>query len=315
MRLRSLAITSALAVAVAPLMTSSALSADTTVGDALIPTNVPSCNGVTFVLPAATAPNYVVPSNGIITSWRTSTIAGSSAATRTLKVARANSNATSYTVVATSTPLALPASSAAQTLSQSVRIAATTGDVLGFSSAGTDPCGTQTNNTADQYVTATGDAPVGTVLASNSGGTGYRFSVAATLEADADGDGYGDTTQDACPTDATTQGACKVAAPDPKIAPDINFGRADDGVIKRPKPGKKAKKTAKITVAFAGNSVTTHYTCAVDGGAPVACTSPFTPRLKKGRHTVTITAYDAAGNPDPTPPIASVKVIKAKKKR
>ncbi len=35
----------------------------------------------------------------------------------------------------------------------------------------------------------------------------------ADIEADADRDGYGDETQDACPTDATTQGTCPVVPP------------------------------------------------------------------------------------------------------
>jgi hypothetical protein len=37
---------------------------------------------------------------------------------------------------------------------------------------------------------------------------GYRVAVSATLEPDADQDGYGDETQDQCPTDPTTHAAC-----------------------------------------------------------------------------------------------------------
>jgi hypothetical protein len=36
-----------------------------------------------------------------------------------------------------------------------------------------------------------------------------------TIEADADGDGFGDETQDACPTDAATQDACPAAPTSP----------------------------------------------------------------------------------------------------
>jgi hypothetical protein len=39
------------------------------------------------------------------------------------------------------------------------------------------------------------------------------LAVAADVETDADGDQFGDETQDACPTDATTQGACRPADP------------------------------------------------------------------------------------------------------
>ena len=43
--------------------------------------------------------------------------------------------------------------------------------------------------------------PVGTMASS-------LLDVAVTVEFDGDGDGFGDETQDACPTDATTQAAC-----------------------------------------------------------------------------------------------------------
>ena len=35
-----------------------------------------------------------------------------------------------------------------------------------------------------------------------------QLNVSAILEPDADGDGFGDETQDQCPTDASTQGPC-----------------------------------------------------------------------------------------------------------
>lgn len=42
----------------------------------------------------------------------------------------------------------------------------------------------------------------------NAGSTNARLSVSATLEPDADGDGFGDETQDQCFTDPTTHGPC-----------------------------------------------------------------------------------------------------------
>jgi hypothetical protein len=38
------------------------------------------------------------------------------------------------------------------------------------------------------------------------------LDLSATLEPDADHDGFGDETQDQCPTNASTQGACPVIA-------------------------------------------------------------------------------------------------------
>jgi hypothetical protein len=39
--------------------------------------------------------------------------------------------------------------------------------------------------------------------------------LSGTIEADADADGFGDETQDQCPTNSTTQGSCPVSAPAP----------------------------------------------------------------------------------------------------
>lgn len=42
--------------------------------------------------------------------------------------------------------------------------------------------------------------------------SGTRFAIGAVMEADADGDGYGDETQDLCPTSASTQASCPPVA-------------------------------------------------------------------------------------------------------
>jgi hypothetical protein len=56
----------------------------------------------------------------------------------------------------------------------------------------------------------------------------FVIAVNADLEPDADGDDFGDLTQDACPTNATTQGACppEPPPPPPPLPPDP-FGVAD----------------------------------------------------------------------------------------
>ena len=59
-------------------------------------------------------------------------------------------------------------------------------------------------------------------------GTGHDLLINSDIEPDVDGDGYGDESQDACPTDAATQGACtanfRVQAKD---APDpVRAGRS-----------------------------------------------------------------------------------------
>ena len=49
--------------------------------------------------------------------------------------------------------------------------------------------------------------PVGTAQETTSSETAKRVNIQATLEPDADGDGYGDETQDLCPSQAATRGA------------------------------------------------------------------------------------------------------------
>lgn len=65
-----------------------------------------------------------------------------------------------------------------------------------------------------QMSDTTAATPSDTALGNHSlmGGTTFqRVAVEATIEPDADGDLFGDETQDQCPTDATAQGICPVA--------------------------------------------------------------------------------------------------------
>jgi len=86
----------------------------------------------------------------------------------------------------------------------------------------------------------------------------------------------------------------------------------DASITKGPKKKTHAKKA---TFLFSSEPGAT-FTCAVDKKAAVACTSPFkVKKLKLGKHKLTVTAKDAAGNVDPTPATYSWKVTKKKKKR
>lgn len=62
------------------------------------------------------------------------------------------------------------------------------------------------------------DAPVGSP-ATLSGATAGAFLYDADIEPDADHDGYGDVTQDGCPANVTTHGACPVQPPPPPAPP------------------------------------------------------------------------------------------------
>jgi hypothetical protein len=88
------------------------------------------------------------------------------------------------------------------------RVPVQAGDYLGLAG---DPYAAYctTENPADTFGASVGGAPVGSnVKVQNS--TGAQVPVTARIEPDADGDGYGDETQDQCPQSAAYQTACPV---------------------------------------------------------------------------------------------------------
>lgn len=78
--------------------------------------------------------------------------------------------------------------------------------------------------------------------------------------------------------------------------------------LKGPKSVVKGK-TAKFT--FASSEPGGTFKCRLDKGRAKTCSSPYkvkTGSLKAGKHTLTVTAVDAAGNADPTPAKLTFKV-------
>ena len=71
-----------------------------------------------------------------------------------------------------------------------------------------------------------------------------------------------------------------------------------------PNPG----TTPNPTISFSDSDPTVTYTCAIDGGAAVACSSPWSPPagLSDGTHTLVVTAVDAAGNQTAAAPVSFV---------
>jgi len=121
-----------------------------------------------------------------------------------------------------------------------------------------------------------------------------RANISAVLEPDADGDGFGDVSQDLCPQLKVTQAACP--------APDVIVTKA---------PKKKSTKR-KATITFTSTVAGSTLTCTVDKKPAVPCTSPFKKRYKYGKHTVVITATSPWGIVDPTPASVTFKVKKPK---
>jgi hypothetical protein len=90
---------------------------------------------------------------------------------------------------------------------QDVRLPVKAGDFLGlYGSGGTLICGTP--NAGDTAVTFAGDSAVGSSQVFSPPNANLSIPVVATIEPDADGDGYGDISQDFCPQAASVQVAC-----------------------------------------------------------------------------------------------------------
>ena len=145
--------------------------------------------------------------------------------------------------------------------------------------------------------------------------------VQATIEPDADGDGFGDETQDQCPSQASTQGPCVVAppappAPAPPAVAISGFGASPGKLsytlstaatvrleLARKTVGRKAgSKCVKVTKANRKKAHCVTYTPVGAGfaGTGTAGTQtvaiPGASKLTPGVYRVTLTATDAAGH-------------------
>jgi len=158
-------------------------------------------------------------------------------------------------------------------------------------------CDFNSGDTGDVVRWRTGNAfddPVGTTVATDTTGPSFRLNVSARVEPDADGDGYGDLTQDTCPSLKNSHDDC---------IPPNTFLKSG--------PAKKvvtAASKAKVKITFFASEAAS-FTCKVDKKAATPCNGKFKAKLKPGKHTVTITATDRVGNVDPTPLVVKTKVV------
>ena len=116
------------------------------------------------------------------------------------------------------------------------------GDFVGIRST-SGVCAHGTGNGADTFdfhqgaALAVGDEPAFTP------NVGAVWDIAARLEADADGDGFGDETQDQCPTDPSTHAACPVTPVTP--APSVKKKKCKKHKKKHSAESAKKKKCKK----------------------------------------------------------------------
>lgn len=197
-------------VAALALAFASPAHAAVTVGQLVTPNSTCGMNTI-LQTRVASGNSYVVPSAGVITVWSVQN-GGSTIPGLKLKVGRPVAGS-DYTIVGESV-------AGAQTPGVSTftaRIPVRAGDILGeFNTGGA--CSEVTSNADDIEPWVFADQAVGTT-ASFTPTSGNRLALQATVEPDADGDGFGDETQDQCPTDASTQAPCPAAPTPPPAAP------------------------------------------------------------------------------------------------
>ncbi len=251
-----------------------------TVGELFVPTG--SCFGVTELQTKSPGNQHRVPGTGVITSMRTVIGADGSPTTVTFKVARAGTTADTWRAVGTSRAIPVTVNSVVQ---RNLRIPTRAGDVLGIYAPAHDCYRVATS----EHQITQGAGELSGAETAMSPINGYQLPIEGTWEPDADGDRYGDRTQDSCATDPTTQRGCATSRPRTLIRA-ISVAR-----------------NGTVRVAFGANERAT-FRCAVDSPAYRSCRSPFVRRLAPGRHTIAVVATDRFGNTDASPAIARVSV-------
>jgi len=86
-----------------------------------------------------------------------------------------------------------------------------------------------------------------------------------------------------------------------RLVPTVTFQDHDPPETSITAGPRGPTRFASARVRFAASETGT-FACSLDGAPAGPCSSPYvTPRLSDGRHALTVTATDAAGNVDPTP--------------
>jgi hypothetical protein len=273
-------------------LTTAPASAAGTLGGTFVPTS--NCGGLTLVqVVDPPGSSYAVGADGVITAWRFQ--APAFPPSLKFKVFRP-AGGTSLTVVG-ATDSVTPAANVLNTFP--TRIPVRAGDRLGLTGGTTGECFRTGGGTTGRA--ATGDpAPGATITYTEESAT---LDVAAVVEPDADHDGFGDETQDACSSSGSQQTAC----PD-TTAPETTFTS-----------GPTRTKKSKATFAFAASEAGATFECRIKGPGITRielktfqpCASPKTyKRLRAGTYRVFARATDAAGNLDPTPAKVKLKVVR-----
>jgi hypothetical protein len=249
----------------------------------------------------AAAPGFTATSSGVVTSFSmmAPVFNPGSVALRTAREGPDNT----YTITGASETHALASGRLNSFL---IRVPITAGDVIAVhlpkQSLAQVGCDFLTDDTGDEVRWRSANAfddPVGTTIATDKGGPdggrSFRLNLSARIEPDADGDGYGDLTQDACPAMTKSHDEC--------IPPNTFL---KNGPAKRVVT---SDSKAKVKISFFASEPAT-FTCKLDKARAKPCHGTFKAKVRPGRHRVTITATDQVGNVDPSPLVVKFKVVR-----
>jgi hypothetical protein len=215
-------------------------------------TSVPgSCDdGNTWVQgDSVTGPDYRADAPGVVTSW--STLANVDLNSYQFMVLRPDGGTTApygYTPMAKDIVRTLTATSVVNTFT-GLHLPIGTGQTIGLFVPEPQPGGSgrcasaaPAGNSVQRFM---GDPPFAISTNFLAPQIILKLNLAATVEPDADGDGFGDETQDGCPAQAGLQTACPAPKTKKKCKKKKSKKRSADAAKKKKKRGCKKKKQKK----------------------------------------------------------------------
>ncbi|MFT4049314.1 MAG: hypothetical protein QM648_05675 [Solirubrobacterales bacterium] len=234
--------------------------------------------------------SYVIPINGIMTTWtqdRTGQSGGGFVAAMT-----ATASGTAWTVTA-ATPYEYIPGSAVTTVH--VRIPVSAGQVLGGAAHNSEASMCSAPSSAD-VLTGNSAFTAGSTF-TESLINNKRVNIAATVEPDADGDGYGDQTQDKCPQSAALIDPCPVL----KISQQVNASAKKITVLAAASTDTSLTATATVTLSKKKTVTIKSKAMPFPGGSlktiNLALNTPIKSALAKGKKlkaTVTVSGSGLA---------------------
>lgn len=281
---------------VSALVCASSAQASVTLGSTAGATDGCGNGQVTVQATTAGDPSYVAQAAGVVVSW--SYLAHTGAPSIRFKVYKPTADVQVW-FLRSESALKAPGTGADQvhtnqlnTFTESPGLRIEAGDHLGLTGLGGGTMGCiHTGSNSD--LSRTRNPPDTTAGQDNSGFTGpnpmFKVDVSAVVEPDADGDSFGDETQDSCPTDATVHtGACpvevsivKTVSDGAKVGNDLTYTLAvKNNNTTNPAGGVSVIDPLPAGVTFVSSTAgqgscagTTNVTCALGSLGPGLATS------------------------------------------